>query len=212
MKLVLDHVIAPKSAFAFEVAEGRHLRVIDIAGQQCSDLAIFNKQNPREKLSPSYSRTRRIPKPGDIHRPIDKLMPGDYLRSTIARPLMLIEDETAEPKGIHDSYIRMCNRMLYESFGLPPQDGCMELIARAVAPYGITAEDLPDPYNLFLNLQHDCEKHQWTIGAPVTKPGDWIQFRAEMDCLVAVSSCPEDQLTECNGSGCTPIGIQVYED
>ena len=46
---------------------------------------------------------------------------------------------------------------------------------------------------------------------PVTEPGDYIEFRSELDCLVAISNCPEDTLTPCNAYHCTPIKIEVFE-
>ena len=48
------------------------------------------------------------------------------------------------------------------------------------------------------------------IGEPVSRPGDYIEFRAEMDCLVGLSNCPEDALTPCNGRKCTPVKVEVY--
>jgi uncharacterized protein len=206
---ILEHVISPKQGHALHIDRGQLLRIIDLEGKQCCDLAVFNRHNPREKLSPSYSRTRRAPRPGDQWLALDRLTAGDVLRSTACTPLMTIVEETAEPKGIHDTYIRMCNSLLYESFGLPPQDGCFEIISKLVAPYGIAPEDLPDPFNVFLNLQHSCAEGRWICKEPVTRPGDYIEFRAEMDCLVAISNCPEDQLTPCNGYSCTRIRIEV---
>jgi len=32
--------------------------------------------------------------------------------------MMTIVKETPEPKGVHDTHNRMCNRFLYESYGL----------------------------------------------------------------------------------------------
>ena len=31
-----------------------------------------------------------------------------------------------------------------------------------------------------------------------------------MDCLVAISNCPEDMLTLCNKKHCTPMKIEVF--
>jgi uncharacterized protein YcgI (DUF1989 family) len=32
------------------------------------------------------------------------------------------------------------------------------------------------------------------VGEPVSKPGDYVIFRAELDCVVALSACPQDIL------------------
>src|SRR6266403_1262806 len=156
MRTVFEQVIPPKRGLAVTVKKGQHLRVTDLDGQQVVDMAIFNRENPREKLSTSYSRTRYVPKPGAEYVPRDALTEGDTLMSTICRPMMTIVTETPEPKGVHDTHNRMCNRFLYESYGLGARDGCHENIANAVAPYGILPEDIPDTMDLFMNYHHDC--------------------------------------------------------
>ncbi|MEY2535892.1 MAG: uncharacterized protein QOF29_3802, partial [bacterium] len=118
MKVVHEHVMAPKSGHAVTVRKGQHLRITDIEGRQVVDVAVFNADNHREKLSTSNSRTRYVPRPGDDYVPRDKLLAGDTLMSTLCRPMMTIVEETPEPKGIHDVHNRMCNRFLFESHGV----------------------------------------------------------------------------------------------
>lgn len=211
MKVVHEQVIPPKTGLAVIVKQGQHLRVIDLEGKQVVDMAVFNLHNPREKLSTSYSRTRYVPIPGAEYVPRDTLMEGDTLRSTICRPMMTIVKETPEPKGIHDVHNRMCNRFLYASYGLGQRDGCHENISKAVEPHGILPEDIPDTMDLFMNYHHDCTRGRWVIGEPVSKPGDYIEFRAEMDCIVGLSNCPLDALAPCNAYRCTPVKVEIYE-
>ena len=211
MKTVFERVMPPKTGLALTVTTGQVLRVTDLEGKQVVDMALFNKANPREKLSTSYSRTRYIPKPGAEYVPRDRLTEGDTLMSTICRPMMTILKETPEIKGVHDTHNRMCNRYLYDSYGVGPRDGCHENIANAVAPYGLLPEDVPDTMDLFMDYHHDCARQRWVIGEPVTKPGDYIEFRAEMDLIVGLSNCPLDVLAPCNGYNCTPVKISVFE-
>ena len=211
MPLRFEKVMPPKTGLALEVAKGQKLRVIDLEGQQVVDMAVFNRANPREKLSTSYSRTRYIPEPGQEYVPRDKLLQGDTLMSTICRPMMRIVEETPEPKGVHDVHNRMCCRFLYESHGVGPIDGCHEIIASAVAPYGLLPEDIPDTIDLFMNYHHDCARGRWVIGPPVSKPGDYIEFEALMDCLVGLSNCPMDVLAPCNAYNCTPVGVEIRD-
>lgn len=210
MRLVFEKVMPPKTGLAVVVEQGQHLRIIDLEGKQVVDMAVFNLHNLREKLSTSYSRTRYVPRSAGEYIPRDRLTEGDTLMSTICRPMMTIVKETAEPKGVHDVHNRMCNRFLYESHGVGPRDGCHEIISAAVAPYGLLPEDIPDTMDLFMNYHHDCARGRWVIEEPVTRPGDYIEFRAEMDCLVGLSNCPEDVLTPCNAKRCTPVKVEVY--
>ncbi len=102
MKLRLERVLAPGTGLAVGIKQGEHLRVIDLEGKQVFDMAVFNLQNLREKLSTSNSRNRYIPKPGQQYAPRDHLEEGDWLMSTLCRPMMTIVKETPVPKGVHE--------------------------------------------------------------------------------------------------------------
>lgn len=210
--LVSSQVVAPKTGLAVEMAHGQVLRVTDLEGRQVVDTAVFNLHNPREKLSTSYSRTRYLAKPGEAYAPRDHLEEGDWLLSTLCRPLMTILRESSAVKGVHDACNRMCNRFMYEVFGVGPRDGCHEIIAGVIAPYGLRPEDVPDTLDLFMHYPHNCDKGHFEILEPRSEPGDFIEFRAEMDCLVAMSNCPEDVITMCNAKHCTPVEVDVFED
>jgi uncharacterized protein len=211
MNVLQARVVPAKAGDVVEVAKGQLLRITDLEGKQVVDMAVFNRRNLRDKISTAYSRSRQPPKPGEGFRSLERVSEGHVLMSTVCTPLMTIVKETAEPKGIHDTYNRMCNRPYYESFGVPGKDGCLETIAALMAPYGIQPEELPNPLNVFMNLEHDCAKHYWVLKEPVTKAGDFIEFRAEIDCVVAVSNCPDDTITACNGYHCTPVKLEVLD-
>src|SRR5437879_13342398 len=100
MRTVFEQVIPPKRGLAVTVKKSQHLRVTDLEGKQVVDMAIFNRENPREKLSTSYSRTRYVPKPGAEYVPRDALTEGDGLMSTICRPMMrLVKGKPAAEAG-----------------------------------------------------------------------------------------------------------------
>lgn len=202
MGTVFDHVLAPATGVAVEVAAGRRLRVTDLEGLQVVDMAVFNRANLREKLSCSYSRTRAGTAAGGAFHPRDRLSEGDLLMSTINREMMRITADTPKIKGMHDVHGRMCNRALYAALGQGAKDGCHEIIAAAVAPYGLLPEDIPDTMDLFMNYHHDCAHGWWVLGDGCSKPGDYVEFEALMDCLVAVSNCPFYRGT--------PMRIEVY--
>jgi hypothetical protein len=211
MRKIFERVIPGKSGLAVTIEKGRHLRVIDLEGKQVCDMAVFNRDNVREKLSTSYSRTRYVPKVVGEYVPRDKLKEGDTLMSTLCRPMMTIVKETAPDQGVHDCHNRMCNRYLYEvQLGVGPQDGCHEIISKAIAAYGILPEDIPDTFDINMSYTHDCVGHRWVIGEPVSRPGDYIEFRAAMDCLVALSVCPLET-GSCNAGKSTPMKVEIYE-
>jgi uncharacterized protein YcgI (DUF1989 family) len=212
VKHVLDQVMPPKEGLALEVRQGQHLRLTQIDGQQVVDLVVWNLDNPREKLSTAYTRIRYFGEPGQGYFPRDRISEGDWLMSTICRPLMTFVRDEQDEKGVHGLHHRMCNRFYYKVFGGTDQDGCFEILARVVEPYGLLPEDIPDSMDVFMNYPHDCEAGHFTIKAPITKPGDFVEFRAEMDVLVGLSNCPGDSIAPVNAGRCKPMRVEVLED
>jgi uncharacterized protein YcgI (DUF1989 family) len=79
---------------------------------------------------------------------------------------------------------------MYQAAGVVPQDGCLELLTGAPKPYGIVKGNIPDP----LNVHYDVRNGMLLIDEPVSRPGDYIELSAEMDCLVALSG-PDDAVS-----------------
>ena len=98
MRKIFERVVPGKQGLAVELEPGQQLRVVDLEGQQVVDMALFNRQNLREKLSTSYSRTRYVPLRGGEYIPRDRLSEGDTLMSTLCRPMLTIFRETAPEK------------------------------------------------------------------------------------------------------------------
>ncbi len=211
-KLIVEEEIPPKQWWSGVVKKGQCFRIIDVLGKQVADVVVFNQHNPKEKLSLGASHTRQM-RPGERYRAIDRLSVRDSLFSTAYRPLMTIVADTPVPGGIHEvGQGRMCNRGLYETLGFPDHDGCWENLSRALARWDIAPEEIPDAFCAFMNTVHDVALREWIIKEPVSRPGDYIELRAEMDVIVGLSNCPEDTFSACNGRVCTPLKIQIYED
>jgi len=76
----------------------------------------------------------------------------------------------------------------------------MEVEAR-IRTWGWT----PEPLNLFMNVP--VKEGRLSVQAPVCKPGDYVVLRAETECLVVMSACPND-LMDTNGG---KLGYAQYE-
>lgn len=215
MTPLLREVIAPKSGWAGVVRAGQRLRVVDVEGQQVVDMAVFDLGDPREKLSTSYSRTRQAPGSGPggdgAYAALDRLTEGHVLMSNIGRPMMRIVAETQEPKGVHDTHHRMCNATMYELHGYHGRRGCLEILSEALSPYRLEAVDLPDTFDIHMNFAFDCEVGGWVVREPVSRPGDFIDFLAERDCIVGLSNCPCDVIIPVNAYRCTPVEVLLFE-
>lgn len=136
---------------------------------------------------------------------------GNVLYSTLYRPMATIVADTPTIKGIHELDVHMCNKMLYEHLGHPEREGCWEIASRVLAKYGISAEQIPDPINVFMNCEHDYQANAFKIVRPISQPGDYIGFRLETDLIAAFPVCPFDSIGNCNGDRPTPIKVEIYD-
>ena len=180
---------------AFTVAAGQTIRVIDVAGQQVCDFWAFRPDNLKEFVSASHTRVAC----GRIH-----LNRGDALVSNLRTPLLTLIDGA---EG-HDLLAACCDAERYRrDYGIEGHANCRENLYRAMQPWGLAYELVPDPVNLF---ERTCiaPDGRMEIVEPETRAGDFALLRAETDLIVGVSACPQDQ-NPCNGYNPTDIVIEV---
>jgi uncharacterized protein YcgI (DUF1989 family) len=190
--------IAPASAIAFEIDEGKSLRVVSVEGQQVGDFVAFNKVNLAERFSAGRTRSEN----GKV-----KISVGDRLFSNLCNVMFEITQDTC---GVHDLLYPPCNRWVFENrYKIPPHDGCEEKLEKALSPWKITKFDIPDPFNIFENSTIDVTG-KLKIQAPVSTAGDYVELKAEMNCLVGISSCAVD-VGFTNAGRCKPLRVILLE-
>ena len=176
---------------ATRLQQGQSIQVINTHGQQVIDTWAFNAADFTEFMSMEHMRTflgRIIPKVGDA------------LVTNHRRPILTLIEDTSP--GIHDTLLAACDRYRYELLGHPNHDNCTDNLAAALAELGLTSHHTPSPLNLFMNIPVD-QAYQIDFLPPTSKPGDYVTLRAEMDCVIAFSSCPQD-IVPINGEHCKP--------
>lgn len=178
MKKQTRIAVPPMSARAFAVAKGETVRIVDVEGGQPGDLVAFNADDLSERFSPARTRVE--------NRKI-KATEGDRLW-TNALPPRVIFTITKDTCGAHDLLYLPCCRYALELRFNVSRDGCHERLLEALKPWHVEARDMPDPLNLFFHVIVD-PSGGITIGKQTSKSGDHIDLKAEMDCLVAVSTC-----------------------
>jgi uncharacterized protein YcgI (DUF1989 family) len=219
--IVHEEFIPPKHASAFVVKKDQYVRIIDVEGQQVGDFVLFNEHDYSDKLNPSYTRqwaSTFDPETMLVSSMFRGITTGNKLISSLRHVMATITADTPIPAGVHDLVLRMCSRWIYEeaaNAGLgTPQDGCLDLLAKVLEPYGIAKGDIPDDINLFMNVVYDPATENFAIREPVSKPGDYFEIRAEMDLLCALSACPDDICSQCNGRAphpAKPLKVQILE-
>jgi uncharacterized protein YcgI (DUF1989 family) len=186
LRLVDRLVVPPRTGRAFEVHQGQLLRIVLPEGAQVVDLNAFNLDDPRERFSSSETRQQG-----------GHLTVGHTLVSIPPwqRPLLTITADTVphadSPRGTrsHDVLYGRCSRSLRIRRYGSDTPGCQENIAEAIAAHGLTAMDVHDPFNVFMNTGLD-ENDQLFFVDPDARPGDYVELRAELNCLIAISTCP----------------------
>ena len=97
--------------------------------------------------------------------------------------------------------IASCDKYRYEQLGWKGfHDNCTDNLKNALGAIGLQRVVHPCPFNLFMNIPVK-DGIGISFEPPMTRPGDSISFRAEMDAVVAFSACPQD-LLPINGKDC----------
>ena len=105
--------------------------------------------------------------------------------------------------GLHDTLLAACDRYRYEKLGCAGyHDNCTDNLAAALAELSLVPPETPSPWNLFMNIPVGPD-NTVSFEPPACRPGDYVTIRAEMDCVIAFSACPQD-VVPINGLACTP--------
>ncbi|WP_249977858.1 DUF1989 domain-containing protein [Vreelandella olivaria] len=194
------YAIPARGGRAVRLKAGQTVRIINTHGTQVCDTWAFSTDNPNEFMSWEHGRAW-----------LSGLIPqvGDPLMSNRRRPIMTLTADTSP--GIHDTLMAACDLFRYMTLGVEGyHDSCADNLRLAMQAIGSKAPEVPQPFNLWMNIPVDAQmKVDWC--PPVSKPGDYVELRAEMDCIVAMSACPQD-IIPINGADCVPVEVhfEVY--
>jgi uncharacterized protein YcgI (DUF1989 family) len=184
--------IPARRGIATPLSAGQSIRVINTFGQQVVDTWAFCERDIREFMSMEHTRI-------SIGRIIPRL--GDPLVTNHRRPILTLTDDTSG--GIHDTLVAACDRWRYELLGaVGYHDNCTDNLAAALAALGLTPPETPSPLNLFMNIP-GVDGNRIDVLPPVSTPGSYVTLRAEIDCIVALSACPQD-MVPINGAAMKP--------
>jgi len=170
--------IAPQSGHGFRMKRGDVLQVVDPRGEQVSDLFAFAADNP----SCSLSSGRTIDYASKIY-----FTTGDVLWSNDSRPMFtILRDDVRR----HDFLLTPCSQamfeILYEHRGHHPS--CFENLVKAFEPFGIGPERISTTFNIFMRVDVSPDGSV-AVKPPLSKPGDAIELRAEMDLICGLTAC-----------------------
>ena len=179
----MSSTIPARGGKAVRVARGAAIRIINTHGSQVVDTWAFNADDVSEYMAMDATRVFN-----------QRLTPcvGDHLVTNRRRPILTLEEDTSP--GRHDTLMAACDRWRYELLGVREyHDNCSDNLSRAMNELGLQETHTPSPLNLFMNIPWE-EDGGLEFETPLSAPGDHVLLRALMDCVVAMSACPQDVL------------------
>ncbi|ONI86435.1 Urea carboxylase-related aminomethyltransferase [Actinosynnema sp. ALI-1.44] len=198
MELTKVHVPA-REGRAVRVAAGQLVRVSTPEGAQVSDFFAFCAADTTEHLSAAHTR-------GHTSRLFPRL--GEAFVTDRRRPILTLVDDTSP--GRHDMLIAACDPARYELLGYEGwHASCAENLRSVMRELGVGVTTVPQPVNFFMDIPVTLQDVIEWRSSPAA-PDAAVTLQAEMDCLVAVSACPQD-LVDINGMRPGPLEIEILD-
>ena len=202
MRVLEDVVIPAGRAHAFLVPRGAILRIHLVEARQVGDCCFFNAEDRREVFHVGQTWALN----GLLGTGTAKSFRHFYSKPPRENVMLTVVDDTV--RNHWGNMGGRCSRRLYAlRDGDASHRSCQENLAEALAPHGLGGDDIVDVFNVFMNVELDAAGG-FRILPPQTKAGDYIDLRAEMNVLAAVSACPADR-NATNDGRAKPLGIRV---
>ena len=168
---------------AARVGAGQRIRVVNTHGTQVVDAWAFNARDLTEWMSMEASRAWFMKLAAAV---------GDTFVTNRRRPILTLVEDTSG--CAHDTLMAPCDVQRYGLLGVEGHhDNCQDNLHAALTALGLAIPATPPSLNLFMNIPWTADgRLAW--GEPVSPPGSYAVFRAEMDLVIAFSACPQDIL------------------
>ncbi|MDG4649879.1 DUF1989 domain-containing protein [Roseibacterium sp. SDUM158017] len=219
LRKVGEVLVPPRDARSFRVRAGQVFRITSVEGPQVGDLNLWNAQDLSERF---YSGKTRA-----LHG--THVSTGDRLWSSFPslRPMATIVDDTlgwygidAYGGGVHDVIGTRCDPYTHALLsGGQYHHCCHSNLTRALADAtGLTLAEaeghVHDVLNVFMCTGFTRDTGQYFMKASPVRPGDHIDFLAEVDLLGALSACPGGDCGAEHSSDaapCFPLLVEVFD-
>jgi uncharacterized protein len=173
-----DEVIPGGSYWSRVLKRGTTLRIIDLEGSRGVSMLCYNADNLIERYN--AADTAKIQFNAFLKK-------GMVLYSDMGRVLCSITEDTC---GHHDTLSGCSNAVTNSAkYGEGDWKNARDNFMLALAKRNMGKKDIMPNLNLFSQVVVEKEGElKWIEGA--SKPGDFIDLRAEMNVLVVLSNCP----------------------
>jgi uncharacterized protein YcgI (DUF1989 family) len=190
------NIIPPCSGVSFALKKGQRLRIVDIEGEQVSDFICYNLHDKAEYLSSGrtidYAETIFLTKGHPFYSNRSNIM-FDMIEDTVGR---------------HDFLLTPCSadtfRIIYGH--TEPHKGCFGNLSQVLREYGITPDNIPVSFNIFMHVTVDADTGKVSVLPPKSRAGDHVLLEARMDLLVGLTACSAGMS---NNFAFKPIGYRI---
>jgi len=179
---------------------GQTLRLIDLHGTQAVDALFYRADDPGER----YSAQDTLRAQNNAYLGL-----GSKLLSNEGALMLTI---TGDSCGRHDSSAGCCScesnsvRFGHETKFMR---SCRENFLTALSCHGLGKRDVVSNVNFFMNVPIEANGDLAIVDG-VSKAGDFVDLRAEMDLLCVFYNCPQVN-NPCNGFNPTPVRILIWD-
>lgn len=214
-----DEVLIPaRDAKCFRAPAGHFFRISSVDGPQVGDLNLWNSNDLSERFYSGKSRA--------LHG--THLTTGERMWSSFPnlRPMATITTDTLGWYGIdefggsvHDVIGTRCDPYTGNLLaGTQYHNCCHSNLVRALAdgenmPLNEAEKHVHDVLNVFMCTGFTRDTGQYFMKQSPVRPGDHLEFFAEIDILGALSACPGGDCSSEHSSStaqCYPLLIEIF--
>ncbi|MBF2760525.1 MAG: DUF1989 domain-containing protein [Ectothiorhodospiraceae bacterium AqS1] len=211
-------VIEPRRAGCFELEAGRFFRICSIEGPQVGDLNLWNAHDIGERFYSSKTRA--------LHG--THITVGDRMWSNLPfmRPMATIVEDSLAWYGkdeygasVHDVIGSRCDPYTGNLLrGAAYHHCCHSNLTRALAHrkgFSLDQAELHvhDVLNVFMCTGFTLDSGRYFMKASPVRPGDYLEFFAEIDLLGALSACPGGDCSfdhSSDAATCYPLKVEIF--
>ncbi|AXC49880.1 DUF1989 domain-containing protein [Paracoccus suum] len=211
--------VPPRDGRCWDLAAGQFVRISSIEGPQVGDLNLWAKDDLTERFFSGKTRA--------LHGTHVKV--GDRLWSTLPhlRAMATITADSlgwygTDPDGgrVHDVIGTRCDPYTQHLLGGGDYHHCCHsnltnAMARHLGKRPAEVELLVhDVLNLFMCTGFTADTGQYFMKASPVRPGDYLEFFAEIDLIAGLSACPGGDCSTGHSSdaaACYPLLVEVFQ-
>lgn len=211
-------LVSARDAACFEVPAGHFFRITSVEGPQVGDLNLWNRDDLSERF---YSGKTRA-----LHG--THITTGERMWTSFPamRPMATIIDDSLDWYGmdafggsVHDVIGTRCDPYTGNLLaGSQYHHCCHSNLTRALADHkGMSLAEaeahVHDVLNVFMCTGFTRDTGQYFMKQSPVRPGDYLEFFAEIPLLGALSACPGGDCSaehSSDSAACHPLLVEVF--